>query len=97
MSTEEKIIARLKTLGFPELAGITKLNEFDGAFLNNETLLPNGRSAKILDDDKRYFAIEIEPAGNDKCWGIAADESQIAIFAYGEGGKDCELVAWVKI
>ena len=97
MDTQEKILNRLQTLGFPELAGIDHLNEFDGSFLNLKAKLPNGQTAQILDNNKRYFAIEVELEGQQKCWGVAADDQQIAIFTYAAGGTDAELIAWVKI
>ncbi len=57
----------------------------------------NGTSAKILDDNKKYLGVQVERSGNDKCYGVAADANQIAVFLYGCGGSDAELVMWVKI
>jgi hypothetical protein len=33
----------------------------------------------------------------DACYGIAADEHQSAVFTYGCGGRDAELVMWLKL
>lgn len=94
---EKKIRARVENLGFEALSVCPPLTELSGSYLNNLTKLPNGESAKILDDKKTYLAAEIEPEFERKCWGIAADDEQIAIFSYGNNGSDCELLAWVKI
>lgn len=93
----EKIIQRVKKLGFPELEKLPELKELDGEFLNNVALLPNGEKAKILDDHKTYLAAQIEQEHGEKCWGIAADNQQLAVFRYEEGGAEAELLAWIKI
>ena len=95
--TTDKIIARIKTLGIPELEGVDCLNELNGDYINLESLLPNGKTGKILDDNKKYWATQVEIPGSDKCYGIAADERMIAVYRYGCGGTDSELVLWVKI
>lgn len=93
----ERIISRLKTLGIPELEKITSLNELNGGYINLESLLPNGKTGKILDDDKKYFAAQVCIPDNEKCYGIAANEAMIAVYRYGSGGRDSELIAWIKL
>ncbi|MDR3059852.1 MAG: hypothetical protein LBU84_17160 [Prevotella sp.] len=93
----KKIISRLKILGIPELETIESLNELNGDYINLESLLPNGRMGKILDDNKKYLATQVEIPNSDKCYGIAADEVMIAVFRYGCEGKDSELIAWVRL
>ncbi len=92
-----KIIDRLHRLGIEELKTITSLNELNGDYINLECRWPNGATGKILDDHKKYYAIQVERAGSDRCYGIAADENQIAVFTYGCCGKDAELVLWLKL
>ena len=96
MRTEE-IIKILHNSGLEELRSITSLNELPGDYINLECQLPNGLKGKILDDKKTYLATQVERCGSDKCYGIAADENQIAVFTYGCGGKDAELVMWIKL
>lgn len=93
---KETIIARLKMLGIPELEGVDELKELNGDYINLESVLPNGQTGKVLDDNKRYWATQVEIPGSEKCYGVAADASMIAVFRYGCQGKDSELVAWVK-
>ena len=94
---ERKILARLRTLGIPELAHIQKLNELPGTFVNLECRFPNGTVGKIIDDSKTYLGTQIEKLAGDRCYGVAADETQIAIFEYGCNGVDAELIAWIKL
>ena len=93
----KEIIARLKTLGIPELTGVEELNELNGDYINQESVLPNGETGKILDDNKKYWATQVEIPGSEKCYGIAADEWMIAVYRYGCGGSDSELALWVKL
>ena len=95
--TTKEIIARIKALGIPELMSVEELNQLNGDYINLESVLPNGETGKILDDNKKYWATQVEIPGSEKCYGIAADERMIAVYRYGCGGSDSELVAWVKI
>ena len=94
---QEKIINRLHSLGIEELKSVVSLHELDGDYINLECRLPNGTTGKILDDNKKYYAIQVERLGSETCYGIAADENQIAIFSYGCDGRDAELVMWLKL
>jgi hypothetical protein len=92
-----KIIDRLHNCGIEELKSVALLKELNGDTINLECRWPNGAVGKILDDKKRYYATQVERAGSDRCFGIAADEHQIAVFTYGCGGKDAELVLWIRL
>jgi hypothetical protein len=94
---QEKIINRLHSLGIEELKSVVSLNELDGDYINLECKLPNGTTGKILDDNSKYYGIQVERKGSDKCYGIAADENQIAVFSYGCNGRDAELVVWLAL
>lgn len=94
---KNRIISRLKTLGIPELEKVNHLEELNGDYINPESVLPNGEIGKIPDDNKKYFATQIEIPNNEKCNGIAANETMIAVFRYGCEGRDSELIAWVRL
>jgi len=94
---EKRIIARLKTLGIPELEKVEQLVELNGDYINLESILPNGKIGSILDDSKKYLAAQIEITNDDRCYGIAADENMIAVYRYGCEGKDSELIAWISL
>lgn len=94
---EAKIIERLKSLGMKELETIDHLNELPGDYINLLSQLPNGTMAKLLDDKKTYLACQIEKEGSDRCYGIAADESQVVVYEYGCDGKNAIVVAWIRL
>ncbi len=80
-----------------QLTGVEQLDELNGDFINLECVLPNGETGKIMDDNKKYWATQVEIPGSEKCYGIAADERMIAVYRNGCGGSDSELALWVKI
>ncbi len=85
---QDKIIKRLHQLGIDELKSVTSLNELDGDYINLKSTLPNGTIGKILTDSKKYLGCQVCQNGTDKCYGVAADESQIAVYLYGDNGAD---------
>lgn len=89
---KEKILIEIKKLGIQEFEQLKTLNLLDGSYLNLEIELPNGVKAKLLDDNKKYYANQIDIVGSDKCYGVAADESFIIVYKYGCEGKDAELI-----
>ncbi len=96
MTETEKILDRLQRLGIPELAALHALNVLPGSYINLECRLPNGATGKILDDGRTYYAAQAEKPGCDRCYGVAADAEQIAVYEYGCNGADAVLVAWLK-
>jgi len=92
---ESEILSRLHTLGIPELLNIKTLNKLNGDYINLLCELPNGQFAKILNDEAVYYANQIDKTSDDRCYGIASDGEQLAVYEYGCAGKDARLVAWV--
>ena len=95
--TEHEILSRLHSLGIPELLEIQTLNKLDGAYINLLCELPNGEFGKILKDTHLYYANQIDKKEDDRCYGIASDGKQLAVYEYGCGGKDAKLKAWVAL
>lgn len=94
---EKKLIAIIKNLGIEEFDELQELNLLDGSYLNMQCILPNGKTGKILDDTKKYYANQVHIEGTDKCYGIAVDENMIAVYKYGCNGIDAELIVWKKL
>lgn len=92
-----QLLEAIRNLGIKEFESFKSLNLMDGSYLNLECKLPNGQTAKILNDNKKYYANQIDIIGSDRCYGVAADENMIAVFTYGCDGVDAELVLWKKI
>lgn len=95
--TQGKILERLHSLGIPALLEVDTLHELNGGYINLECRLPNGKMGKLLNDSGKYFANQVCKKGSDRCYGIAADENQLAVYEYGCEGADAVLVAWVRL
>lgn len=94
---EQKLLNEIKNLGIREFKSFKSLNLMDGSYLNLEVELPNGQITKLLDDNKKYYANQIDIADSDKCYGVAADENFIVVYKYGCEGTDAELVLLKKL
>ena len=97
MESDKFLLEKIKNSGIKDLEKINTLNLLDGSYLNLECRLPNGKTGKILDDNKKYYANQIDIEGSDKCFGVAADDNMISVFRYGCNGDDAELILWKKI
>ena len=94
---KDTILQKIHELPIPALREITVLNELPGSYLNLECTLPNGQKARVLEDGRTYYAAQVERPGNPRCYGVAADETQIAVFEYGCNGADAQLVLWMRL
>ena len=89
-----KEINELQIEGMPKLQ---TLNALVGQYVNLEYMLPNGKSAKFLDDQKTYLGNQLESEfGGERCFGVLADMDFILICTYEEQGKNPELVLYKK-
>lgn len=94
---KDVILQKIHELPISVLREITALHELPGSYLNLECTLPNRKKARVLEDDRTYYAAQVEVPGNPRCYGVAADETQIAVFTYGCNGADAELVLWMRL
>lgn len=93
----EKILRRLHSLGIPELTSVQALHDLPGSYINLECRLPNGQTGKILDDSTTYSATQVEQTDSERCYGVAADDEQLAVYEYGCNGANAVLVAWLRL
>lgn len=77
---KKEILEQIRKLGIKEFEKISDLDLLDGSYLNLEVALPSGEKVKLLKDNKKYYANQAEIEGSDKCCGVAADDSFIAVF-----------------
>lgn len=89
---KEYLLTEIRKLGIKEFDKLNSLNVLDGSYLNLEVELPNGIKAKLLDDNKKYYANQIDIENSDKCYGVAANENFIIVYRYGCDGADAELI-----
>ena len=95
LALKKAIIDEVNTLGIPGLR-IEDLALLIGAYVNLAYPLPSGDAVKFLDDSKVYFGMQIERPGNERCYGVVADEKILLVCEYGEGGADPALLLYKK-
>ena len=86
-------INALHVAGMPELQ---KLNALVGGYVNLEYTLPNGSTAKFLNDSTTYLGNQLECENDDRCFGIAANADFILICTYEQDGANPALVIYKK-
>ena len=93
----ENLINKFNELNIEGMPKLSKLYGHKGDFVNIECELPNGQTAKILDDNKMYYIAELHKQNSDRCFGLVTDKKQLVVFEYGCGGSDAKLVIWKRI
>lgn len=83
------------------ICGMSKINELfplNGAFVNLEYPMPNGKLVKFLDDKQIYLGnqVECECDETNKCYGLVAGENFLLVSKYGENGTDAEIIVYKK-
>lgn len=89
------LIAEINALDIDGLK-VDDLNLLNGFFVNLEYPLASGQTAKFLKDSNVYFGNQIEREGNDRCYGVVADETMILVCEYGCMGADPILLCYKK-
>lgn len=92
-----KLLEQINSLNIEGMPKIDKLYGHKGEFVNILCKLPNGKMDKILDDNKMYYTAEVPKLNSERCFGVATDKVQLAIFEYSKDGADAELVIWKRI
>ncbi len=93
----QKLIDAFNSLNIEGMPKLEKLYGHKGDFVNLLSKLPNGQTAKILDDSKMYYVAELPKENTDRCYGLVTDKKQLVVFEYSQGGKDSELVLWKRM
>lgn len=92
---KSKLIEEFNALGIKDLQ-VNDLNYLNGFYVNLEYPLENGQTVKFLRDDMVYFGNQIERPGNERCYGIAANDNFLLVCEYGCGGSDPEIVLYKR-
>jgi len=94
---KRQLMDEINALNIKGMPKVDKLNALVGGYINLEYRLPNGRTAKFLDDGATYLGNQLESElGGNRCFGIAANMDFILICTYGENGENPELVVYKK-
>ena len=88
------------SLGIPGMPEITELFPINGAYVNLEYPLPNGKRTKLLSDSDIYLGNQVECVFSEgeakRCYGLVADMSFLLVAEYGENGADPEILVYKK-
>ena len=88
-------MAELNALNLPDLQ-LDDLHLLNGFYVNLEYRLPNGQAVKLLEDNKVYLGNQIERPGQERCYGVVADEAYLLVCEYGCNGADPEIVCYKR-
>ena len=94
-SWKHAAMAELNALCIPDLQ-IDSLVPLNGFYVNLEYRLPNGQAVKLLEDNKVYLGNQIERPGQERCYGVVADETYLLVCEYGCNGADPEIVCYKR-
>ncbi len=98
---KQKLIDEINALSVEGMPKVEKLNALVGKYVNLAYRLPNGTTAKFLDDDTTYLGTQLasevgEQVSSERCFGVLAGMDFILICTYGADGADPELVLYQK-
>jgi len=94
---KNQLIQEINDLHIEGMPRLETLNALVGAYINLEYRLPNGKTAKLLDDGATYLGNQLESEfGGERCFGIAANMDFILVCTYEENGANPELVIYKK-
>lgn len=87
----------LNIMGMPKIRELFPLN---GAFVNLEYPLLNGRSVQFLNNDEVYLGNQVECEFSDgeiiRCFGLVANMNFLLVSEYGANGDNPEIVIYKK-
>ncbi len=92
---KEQLIREFNALNVPGLQ-VKDLNLLNGFYINLVYSLPNGQTVQLLEDKNIYLGNQVEIPGNDRCYGLAGDETHLLVCEYGCGGQDPEIVIYKR-
>lgn len=92
---KKQLIAEINALGIDGLA-VNELYLLNGAYVNLEYPLPNGTTAKFLNDRDVYLGCQVEKEDSERCYGVVASEAFILVSDYGCNGSEPEIVLYKR-
>lgn len=91
------LIDEINALDIPGMEKVAELVPVVGEFVNLEYPLPNGETAKFLQDNEVYLGTQVKNLFDDSgqiCFGVVVRENFILICTYSENGADPELILY---
>lgn len=84
-------------MGMPKIRELFPIN---GAFVNLEYPLLNGKSVQFLNNDEVYLGNQVECEFSDgeiiRCFGLVANMNFLLVSEYGANGDNPEIVIYKK-
>lgn len=97
---KKQLVDEFNELNVPGMPKINDLLPLNGAFVNLEYPMPNGKTVKMLDDKEIYLGNQVECEFNDgeliKCYGLVAGMEFLLVCEYGINCSDPEIVVYKK-
>ena len=94
---KQRLIDEINALGIEGMPKVEKLNALVGRYVNLEYRLPNGMTAKFLDDNTTYLGNQLESdLGGERCFGVLANMDFILVCTYEKEGANPELLLYRK-
>lgn len=96
---KQGLIDEINALEVAGMAKLTELYPLVGSFVNLEYPLPNGGTAKMLNDDEMYLGAQVENLFDDSkktCFGVVARESFILVCEYGENCTNPQIAVFKR-
>ena len=94
---KQQLIDEINALHIEGMPKVEKLNALVGSYVNLAYPLPNGSSAKFLNDQTTYLGTQLEPEfGGDRCFGVLANMDFILVCTYEAQGANPELILYRK-
>lgn len=90
---KRQLIDEINALGIEGLA-VEDLNLLSGFYVNLAYPLSNGTTVRFLNDRDVYLGNQIERVGNERCYGVVANEEFILVCEYGCNGADPRLILY---
>ena len=92
----EPLLQEFNSLGIEDMPEVTSLNVLPGSYINLQYTLPGGQTCKLWEDEKLYFANQLEKKNSDRCYGLTADKTYLLVCEYGCEGADPEIVLFKR-
>ena len=96
IANTKRLIEEFNALGISDMPTITTLSQLNGAYVNLEYTLSNGKKIKLLDDTKIYLGYQVEKSNSDRCYGLAADNDYLLVCEYGCNCAEPEIIVYKK-
>lgn len=94
------LINEFNALQIEGMPTVTELYALNGAFVNLEYPLPNGKTVKLLDDSDIYLGTQVECLFCDdttpRCFGLVAGMDFLLVCEYGINCADPQIVVYKR-